>query len=1031
MQKAGKKLVSWIAVAAMLLTMFSVSGLALFTTAAVGDVLYSENFNSYSNGTLPSNWTISSDSGITDISVQGGGLVINGLGTDSQTRVFYTGSELQNKGNYIFEADYTILQSDYDLSVSSRFSGMIFRANASLQPYYYVTTRVRTTTTQNEFSIRNSGSSFKKIDNANAPADQALNTTYHLKVVCSGANVKFYIDNALVFNTVLDTTGSAYSYLSTGSIGFTTSNLKIKLDNIVVTETDAATEIQPATYNTYVPATEIINPPSVVANVTDSAVFGKLTGTKLPATSLYYLNSALNITTPDGKTVLASFKEALSNTAGKVIPALYVKDTATVDALTKLATEIALQDAFIVADDPALLKYARQKNTKLFGVLYTKLHTAASREDLANMVATTNASLGKVVMVDANYVSKDDVAYMQQRLMNVWVIGDMDTAAIYTNLSKGVNGIVNTIPGETIRVLETFNSGTPVLVREPFMYAHRGYSAAAPQNTMPAFYEAINYGADLIEMDVRLTSDGVPVLYHDEYLYTLTDCTDETKKVENVTFAELMTYNVDCMAGFSEKIATLEQFLTMIDETEDVVGIIEIKNYDYNLVKASADKVREMGIEDKVVSICFGQGYAAYMRELLPEVSVGWLANPVSTLTTAEDIITYAKGFIMAANMTYHPNYTQIQNYSTNAMVKDAITKAAQRGMSYQPWTYNDHTAFDTAYINGIQGLTTDHLEFDDGYVRKITAGVRYGFKEGQATEVKALGYTSLGHGLYNCRVVRTGGANITFSYSNGKVTASGTGTAYGYLLHEVKTAKAGNYYVMSAMTAFNVSSAGSSTLKAPHHTSLLPSYLGKWRDDISGMNIDVSRTSRGDVFLNTTGSWPSVSSGCGLYASLDDKIYYDMTVGAYASIIITLSDGTSYELQKFMDGVSLQGDDLVGNGASFSGYIKLSDMIPASSANNNEIIISSLRIFNVGDAGTEVVIRNLDLVEDVPAYYFGLGDVDENGEVSTLDARKLLYSVIGLEGITSRQAISADINLDGKVTSADARKILMQIVNQ
>ncbi len=1034
MRKISKKIVALACVMTMLMTMFSVSGLTLVTTAAEGTVLFTENFNSYANGTLPSDWKVSSDSGYNTVSIQNGALQIDGRGHDWQTRVVYLGSELMEKGNYVFEADYTIVASDYDLTSSTRYSSMMFRASSDIYPYYYITSRVRNNTTKNELSIRNNTDvgSYKQLSLVTpSQAQQVIGETYHLKVVCRGANIQYFVDGVLEFNYTLETSGTNYSYLDRGTIGFTTSNLCVQYDNIVVTETDVAAEIQPALYDTYIPTTDIINPPSIITNVTSSSVYSTLTGSKLPATTLYYLNSDMDITTPDGSTVIASLAEALVKTSGKVIPALYIKDKATADAFTSFVQAAALQDAFIVADDPEILKYTRQKNPRLYGVLYNKLTTAATRETLAQMVADTNASLGKTIMVNADYVSKEDVAYMQQRLMNVWVIDDMTTADVYDNLAKGVNGIITTDHGAAIYVLESFNEGTPVLVREPFLYAHRGYSAHTPQNTMPAFYAAIDNGADLIEMDVRLTSDGVVVLYHDNYLYSLTDCADQTKTVENTTYAELMTYNVDCTSGYSEKIPTLRQFLELIDETDDVVGIIEIKNYDYNLVKASADIVKEMGMEDKVVSICFGQGYAAYMREQLPEVSVGWLANGVAELDTPSEIINYAKNYIMAANMSYHPNYTQIQNYTTNAIVPNAIEAAAQRGITYQPWTYNGAVAFDTAYINGIQGLTTDYLEFDDGYVRKLSAGMSYQMKEGTATAIQALGFTSLGHDMYNCIFKRTGGAKITFTHSNGKTTASGTGLATGILMYKVTTDHVGDYYVISGMTSINVSANGGTTPTSNHHTSLLPGYVAHWVNSMSGMNINVTRSDRGEVLTNTTGSWPAVTTSCGQYASYNGSIYYDMSVGGATNIVITLSDGNSYYLQKYMNGVTLQGDDLVGNGESFVGSVKLSDMIPASAATNGQVIISSVRVFNVGDAGTEIVIRRLDLVEPVPATTYVRGDVNNDGSVNTTDARSVLYSVIGTASLNYKETIAADFNIDNKVTSSDARKILLYVVEQ
>lgn len=55
--------------------------------------------------------------------------------------------------------------------------------------------------------------------------------------------------------------------------------------------------------------------------------------------------------------------------------------------------------------------------------------------------------------------------------------------------------------------------------------AHRGCPDTAPENTIPAFLRAVEFGADAVELDVRLTSDGVMVVYHYFYLDKITDLT--------------------------------------------------------------------------------------------------------------------------------------------------------------------------------------------------------------------------------------------------------------------------------------------------------------------------------------------------------------------------------------------------------------------------------------------------------------------------------------------------------------------------
>src|SRR5687767_14329580 len=59
-------------------------------------------------------------------------------------------------------------------------------------------------------------------------------------------------------------------------------------------------------------------------------------------------------------------------------------------------------------------------------------------------------------------------------------------------------------------------------VANPLIIAHRGASAARPENTLGAFRRALALEADGIELDVQITRDGVPVVFHDSSLRRLT-----------------------------------------------------------------------------------------------------------------------------------------------------------------------------------------------------------------------------------------------------------------------------------------------------------------------------------------------------------------------------------------------------------------------------------------------------------------------------------------------------------------------------
>lgn len=75
--------------------------------------------------------------------------------------------------------------------------------------------------------------------------------------------------------------------------------------------------------------------------------------------------------------------------------------------------------------------------------------------------------------------------------------------------------------------MAAFSIGVAALAKEkgavpPLVIAHRGASAEAPENTPAAFRRALALKVDGIELDVRLTRDGVPVVFHDDNLHRLT-----------------------------------------------------------------------------------------------------------------------------------------------------------------------------------------------------------------------------------------------------------------------------------------------------------------------------------------------------------------------------------------------------------------------------------------------------------------------------------------------------------------------------
>jgi len=97
----------------------------------------------------------------------------------------------------------------------------------------------------------------------------------------------------------------------------------------------------------------------------------------------------------------------------------------------------------------------------------------------------------------------------------------------------------------------------------PFLWAHRGASSIAPENTMSAFAAAVECGADGLELDIHLSSDGVPVIIHDE---TLERTSNGHGLVRDKSWQQLQTYDVGSWyaeAFTGESIPALEEILNV------------------------------------------------------------------------------------------------------------------------------------------------------------------------------------------------------------------------------------------------------------------------------------------------------------------------------------------------------------------------------------------------------------------------------------------------------------------------------------
>src|SRR5436190_3332796 len=157
----------------------------------------------------------------------------------------------------------------------------------------------------------------------------------------------------------------------------------------------------------------------------------------------------------------------------------------------------------------------------------------------------------------------------------------------------------------------------------PQVFAHRGGSALGPENTLAAFDLGMAAGADGLELDVHLSSDGVVVVHHDE---TLDRTTDATGVLARLTAAELARVDAGCRfvadgphpsRHHGVGIPTLSDVLRRYPDTR---VIIEMKVDSRAMGEALAREVRLAGAAERVCAAGFGCRSAAAARAALPEM---------------------------------------------------------------------------------------------------------------------------------------------------------------------------------------------------------------------------------------------------------------------------------------------------------------------------------------------------------------------------------------------------------------------------
>jgi len=230
----------------------------------------------------------------------------------------------------------------------------------------------------------------------------------------------------------------------------------------------------------------------------------------------------------------------------------------------------------------------------------------------------------------------------------------------------------------------------------PIIFAHRGDFSHAPENTLPSFQQALQKGADGVELDAKLTSDGHVIVIHDS---TVDRTTDGKGRVASFTLEAIR--KLDAGKWFNEKFSGTK--VPLLEEVFEIVGKekminIELKNYttsqDGLMIKV-CELIKRHNNQGQILFSSFFPSTLKIGAQVLPEVPRGLL-----TLAGLPGLWARSFGFMFGNYQALHPHIS-----STS---RETVQRAHRLKRRVHVWTVNTPEEINQLKEWGVDGIITD-----------------------------------------------------------------------------------------------------------------------------------------------------------------------------------------------------------------------------------------------------------------------------------------------------------------------------------
>lgn len=227
------------------------------------------------------------------------------------------------------------------------------------------------------------------------------------------------------------------------------------------------------------------------------------------------------------------------------------------------------------------------------------------------------------------------------------------------------------------------------LLNKTLIAAHRGYSSEAPENTIPAFEEAISNMSDYVELDVQETKDGKIVVLHDSNLKRVAGI---NKNIWNLNYADIA--DVDVGSWFSEDfvgvtIPTLEEVMEMAKGRLKLNIEIKLTGHEKNIEKSVVKIIEKYGMENDCVVTSFQAKALKKVKEANPDIQTGYILH-----------VAYGD----FSSLDYADALSVNYSFATELLIDEAHST----GKKVYVWTVNTSEAINNMINNGADMIITD-----------------------------------------------------------------------------------------------------------------------------------------------------------------------------------------------------------------------------------------------------------------------------------------------------------------------------------